>query len=223
MKLFLDTADVAAIKELNEILAVDGVSTNPTIVTRSGKEPEEVFQEIAGVLLDDQIFFAQVMATDKEGIVAEAKRMLSLKKKNMVIKIPVTKEGLKAIKECKKEGIPTLATAIYSAEQGLMAAKNGATYLAPYVNRMDNYGDGVSQVIDLLEMLTAYQMDAQIVAASFKNVSQVHRLFKAGIHSVTVPVDVARNLFEHPATTVAVGEFSAHWQKAYQRKSVFKD
>lgn len=222
LKLFLDTADTEAIAQLNEVLDIDGVTTNPTIITRSGKEPEQVLNEIANLLSDDQMLFAQVMATTKDEIVAEAKRMMSIKKKNMIIKIPVSKEGLKAIKVCKKEGIPTLATAIYSAEQGLMAAKNGATYLAPYVNRMDNYGDGVGQVIDLNEMLQAYQMDAKIVAASFKNVSQVHRLFKAGVYSMTLPVDVARNLFEHPATTMAVGEFSAHWQKAYGRKTVFK-
>lgn len=222
MRLILDTADIHAIKEFDEILNVAGVTTNPTIITKSNKEAKDVLMEIANYLDDDQMLFAQVLATTKEEMMEEARQLMKIKKKNMYVKIPVTKEGLKAIKQCRKEGIPTLATAIYSAEQGLMAAMNGANYLAPYVNRMENYGDGVGQVLALQQMLNVYNLDTKIVAASFKNVKQVHQLLKGGVYSLTLPVDVTRNLFEHPATTVAVGEFTANWMKAYKRKTLFE-
>ena len=222
MRLILDTADIHAIKEIDEILNVAGVTTNPTIITKSNKEAKDVLMEIANYLDDDQMLFAQVLATTKEEMMEEARQLMKIKKKNMHVKIPVTKEGLKAIKQCRKEGIPTLATAIYSAEQGLMAAMNGANYLAPYVNRMENYGDGVGQVLALQQMLNVYNLDTKIVAASFKNVKQVHQLLKGGVYSLTLPVDVTRNLFEHPATTVAVGEFTANWMKAYKRKTLFE-
>ena len=128
----------------------------------------------------------------------------------------------KAIKECKKLGIHTLATAIYTADQAFLAAMNGAEYLAPYVNRMDNYGDGVGNVKDLIEMLRVNHMDSKVVAASFKNTHQVHELIKAGIQAVTVPCDVVFNMIDHPGTKIAVGEFCMNWQKAYHRQDLFE-
>ena len=115
MRLILDTADIHAIKEFDEILNVAGVTTNPTIITKSNKEAKDVLMEIANYLDDDQMLFAQVLATTKEEMMEEARQLMKIKKKNMHVKIPVTKEGLKAIKQCRKEVIPTLATAIYSA------------------------------------------------------------------------------------------------------------
>ena len=112
MELIIDTADVQAIKEINELLTVTGVTTNPTIITKSNKEPEVVIKEIADVLDEDQLFFIQAVATDFDGIMKEAKEISQIRPKNMYVKIPVTRDGLKAIKECKKLGIHTLATAI---------------------------------------------------------------------------------------------------------------
>ena len=129
---------------------------------------------------------------------------------------------MKAIKECKKLVIHTLATAIYTADQAFLAAMNGAEYLAPYVNRMDNYGDGVGNVKDLIEMLRVNHMDSKVVAASFKNTHQVHELIKAGIQAVTVPCDVVFNMIDHPGTKIAVGEFCMNWQKAYHRQDLFE-
>jgi TalC/MipB family fructose-6-phosphate aldolase len=222
MKLFLDTADLTAIKELDEILHIEGVTTNPTILAKTNKEPKVVLEEIAQYLKDDQLLFAQVLANTCSDMMEEARQLMKIKKKNMVVKIPVTKEGLKAIKQCRKEGIPTLATAIYSAQQGMMAALNGANYLAPYVNRMENYGDGIGQVADLQLMLENYNLHTEIVAASFKNANQVYQLLKAGVDSMTLPVDVAKSCYEHPATTVAVGQFTANWLKTYHRKELFE-
>lgn len=222
MELILDSANIEQIKELNELLTVTGVTTNPTIITKSGKEPEAVIKELIDLLDEDQLLFIQAVRTDYEGIMEEAKAISKLRKKNMYVKIPVTHEGLKAIKECKKLGIHTLATAIYTADQAFLAAMNGAEYLAPYVNRMDNYGDGVGNVKDLIEMLRVNHMDSKVVAASFKNTHQVHELIKAGIQAVTVPCDVVFNMINHPGTKIAVGEFCMNWQKAYHRQDLFE-
>lgn len=152
----------------------------------------------------------------------EAKMISSIRNKNMYVKIPVTHEGLRAIKECKKSGIHTLATAIYTADQAFLAAMNGAEYLAPYTNRMCNYGDGVQDVKDLIEMLRVNHMPAKVIAASFKNTYQVHELIKAGIQAVTVPCDVLYQMIDHPGTKIAVGEFSVNWQRAYNRNTFEK-
>ena len=146
----------------------------------------------------------------------------SIRNKNKYVKIPVTHEGLRAIKECKKLGIHTLATAIYTADQAFLAAMNGAEYLAPYTNRMCNYGDGVQDVKDLIEMLRVNHMPAKVIAASFKNTYQVHELIKAGIQAVTVPCDVLYQMIDHPGTKIAVGEFSVNWQRAYNRNTLEK-
>lgn len=220
MELILDSSDVKKIKELNELLTVTGVTTNPTIITKSGRAFEDVVKDLIDVLHEDQLLFIQAVSTDVEGIVEEAKYIVSLRKKNMYVKIPVTHEGLKAIKKCKELGIGVLATAIYTADQAFLAAMNGADYLAPYVNRMDNYGDGVENVKDLITMLKVHEMKAKIVAASFKNTRQVHELIKAGIQAVTIPCDVAFALIDHPGTSIAVEEFSEHWKDAYGKTTL---
>ncbi len=217
MELFLDTANAEEIKELNTLLTIEGVTTNPTILTKSGKVPEEAIREILSVLRPEQKFFAQVIASTCEDMVEEAKHICSLREKNTYVKIPVTHEGMKAIKKCKELGLGVLATAIYTSDQAFLAAMNGADYLAPYVNRMDNYGDGVAEVIDLIEMLRINNMDTKVVAASFKNKKQVHELIVAGIQAVTVSPDVVRAMLDHPGTENAVKEFVENWGKTYQR------
>lgn len=223
MEFMLDSANIEQIKDLNELLTIDGVTTNPTILTKSGLQPEEALEQIIEVLNPEQKLFAQVVKTDYEGIMKEARKIASLRPENMYVKIPVTRDGLKAIKQCKKEGIHTLATAIYSADQGFLAAKNGADYLAPYTNRMCNYGDGVAEVIRLIHMLKVNDMDAKVVAASFKNADQVSKLIENGIQAVTVPCDVVYQMFSHPASAIAVDEFSDNWEKTYGRNSFFKE
>jgi len=220
MEFILDTADVQEIKKLNELLTITGVTTNPTIITKSKKSFQETVEEIIEVLDEEQIFFVQAIATTCDEIVEEAKYICSLREKNTYVKIPVTHEGLKAIKECKKLGLGVLATAIYTSDQAFMAALNGADYLAPYVNRMENYGDGIKEVKDLIEMLRINNMSSKVVAASFKNKKQVHELITAGIQAVTVPVDVAYSMIDHPGTEIAVEEFTENWNKAFGRKTL---
>lgn len=130
MEFILDTADAGAVRDLSEVMTIAGVTTNPTIITRSGKTPEQVFSEMDAVLAPEQKLFMQTVATDYEGILADARKICSLRK-NMYVKIPVTHDGMRAIKQAKREGLDVLATAIYSPDQAFFAAMNGADYLAP--------------------------------------------------------------------------------------------
>lgn len=216
MELFLDTADAQAVRELSDTLSIAGVTTNPTIITRSGKTPEQVFDEMNEALRPEQKLFMQVIATDFDGMMADARKIASLRE-GMYVKIPVTSVGLRAIKAAKAEGIGVLATAIYSADEAFFAAMNGADYLAPYVNRMCNLGDGLRQVSDLVEMLDINGMPSKVLAASFKNGLQVHELIRMGAQSVTVAPDVVWGMALHPATQVAVDEFSAAWRESFGR------
>ena len=220
MEFILDTADLEAVKQLDELLTIDGVTTNPSIITKSGKTPEQVIKEFVEYLRPEQKFFVQVVSTDYEQMLEEARYICNLRPKNTYVKIPVTHNGYKAIKQLKSEGLGVLATAIYSADEAFLAAMNGADYLAPYVNRMCNYGDGIGQVLDLLQMLETQGLSSKILAASFKNVEQVHALIAAGIQSVTVPPEVVFSMIDHPGTKIAVDEFSAAWSEAYGRDTL---
>jgi TalC/MipB family fructose-6-phosphate aldolase len=220
MELFLDTADAQAVKELSETLTIAGVTTNPTIITRSGKTLERVIDEMCKTLAPSQKSFFQVIATDFDGILEETRRICALRE-NAYAKIPVTPAGLKAIKAAKAEGLNVLATAIYSADQAFLAAMNGADYLAPYVNRMCNYGDGVGQVADLVNMLAINGLPSKICAASFKNTEQVHDVICVGAQSVTVAPDIVWTMVKHPGTGIAVDEFSAAWEDSFGRSTMF--
>ena len=221
MEFILDTADLEAVKQLDELLTIEGVTTNPSIITKSGKTPEQVIKEFVEYLRPEQKFFVQVVSTDYEQMLEEARYICSLRPKNTYVKIPVTHNGYKAIKQLKSEGLGVLATAIYSADEAFLAAMNGADYLAPYVNRMCNYGDGIGQVLDLLQMLEAQGFEnTKVIAASFKNVEQVHALIAAGIQSVTVPPEVVFTMIDHPGTKIAVDEFSVAWCEAYGRDTL---
>lgn len=220
MELFLDTADAQAVKELSETLTIAGVTTNPTIITRSGKTLERVIDEMCKTLAPSQKSFFQVIATDFDGILEETRRICALRE-NAYAKIPVTPVGLKAIKAAKAEGLNVLATAIYSADQAFLAAMNGADYLAPYVNRMCNYGDGVGQVADLVNMLATNDLPSKICAASFKNTEQVHDVICVGAQSVTVAPDIVWTMVKHPGTGIAVDEFNAAWENSFGRRTMF--
>lgn len=221
MEFILDTADLEAVKQLDELLTIEGVTTNPSIITKSGKTPEQVIKEFVEYLRPEQKFFVQVVSTDYEQMLEEARYICSLRPKNTYVKIPVTHNGYKAIKQLKSEGLGVLATAIYSADEAFLAAMNGADYLAPYVNRMCNYGDGIGQVLDLIQMLETQGFEnTKVIAASFKNVEQVHTLIAAGIQSVTVPPEVVFTMIDHPGTKIAVDEFSVAWREAYGRDTL---
>lgn len=220
MELILDTANLDAIRELDSLLNVTGVTTNPSIIAKSGMSPEEVIDGLVGCLRPDQKIFIQTVRTDFEGMMEEARYICGLRPENMYVKIPVTHNGLRAIKAAKEEGLGVLATAIYSADEAFLAALNGADYLAPYVNRMSNYGDGVAMVTELIQMLAVQGLPAKVIAASFKNSWQVHELIRAGIQAVTAPPEVVYSMIDHPGTEIAVSEFTRDWDAAFGRKTL---
>lgn len=217
MELYLDTCDIESIRQLSRILNVSGVTTNPSILAKSGKPYKEIVHSLCDILDEDQKLFIQTLSVKCDDILKEARTICRLRR-NCFAKIPVTQDGLAAIKQARKEGLGVLATAIYSARQGFLAAMNGADYLAPYVNRMCNWCDGVQEVSDLLKMLRSAGLESKVIAASFKNVNQVNALLLEGIDAVTLPCDVAWNMIQHPGTQAAVEEFTQIWNSAYGEK-----
>lgn len=215
MELILDTGNVKEIKELCTILPVDGVTTNPTIVSKEKKKFVDLIKEIDEIVGEDIPIHGQVLSTEFEDIVEEA-LFISKIRKNMYVKIPVTSNGLRAIKELKKQEIKITATAIFTAHQGFLAAKAGADYAAPYVNRLDNISaDGVNTVKDLVSIIDKYKLNIKVLAASFKNAQQVIELMKAGVHSVTVPPDIAKAMMNHPLTDWSVERFIEDWEAVF--------
>lgn len=215
MELILDTANISDIEQLYSILPIDGVTTNPTIISKENKEFITLINDIDSIVGEDTPIHAQVIGTSFEEIVEEA-LFISKIRKNIYVKIPVTVNGLKAIKELKKQGVKITATAIFTAHQGFLAAKAGADYVAPYVNRLDNISaDGVNTVKDLITIIDKYKLNSKVLAASFKNSQQVIELMKAGVHSVTVPPDIAKAMMNHPLTDWSVDKFIEDWESAF--------
>lgn len=215
MELILDTANIEDIKDLHTHLCLDGVTTNPSIISKEGKDFENIIKEIDEIVGKDTPIHAQVISKKFEDMMEEALYISKLRE-NMYVKIPVTKEGLRAIKELKKQNIKITATAIFTAHQGFLAAKAGADYVAPYVNRIDNIsGDGVNVVKDLVNIINSYNLNTKVVAASFKNAQQVLDLMKVGVHSATIPADICRTMMAHPLTDWSVDKFIEDWSNTF--------
>lgn len=207
MLILIDDADVNAIADVLTYLPVDGVTTNPTILSSTGRDPLEVLREIRHILPDHSQLHVQLVSTTTEAMIAEAKALTAELGNDLFVKIPVTRAGYAAIPQITKRGIRVTATGIHSAMQGFMAAKAGASYIAPYVNRMDNYGiDGVRVATDMHKMLRAHDMNADVLAASFKNSEQVLELVRAGVGAITAAPDVLAHLVINPATDWAIAD-----------------
>jgi fructose-6-phosphate aldolase 1 len=220
MELYLDTADVAAVKRLSRILPLQGVTTNPSIVAKEGKPLWEVLPALRDALGGNGKLFAQVMASDAEQMVAEA-LLMTQRVSGLVVKIPVTREGLAAIKKLKGMNIPTLGTAVYGAGQGLLSALAGAEYVAPYVNRLDAQGgDGIAMVKELQALLNLHAPHSKVLAASFRTPRQAMDCLLAGCQSITLPVDVAEQLLDTPAVQAAIEKFDADWRQAFGTTSI---
>jgi len=215
MELYLDTSDVAAVKKLARIFPLAGVTTNPSIVA-AGKTPlEDLLPALQDALGGKGRLFAQVMSTTAEGMVMDARKLRSIIA-DIVVKVPVSAEGLAAIKLLKAEGIPTLGTAVYGAGQGLLSALAGREYVAPYVNRVDAQGgDGIQTVCDLQQLLTLHAPGAKVLAASFKTPRQALDCLLAGCESITLPLDVAQQFIAAPAVDAAIAKFEQDWQGAF--------
>ncbi|HID4133600.1 TPA: fructose-6-phosphate aldolase [Pluralibacter gergoviae] len=220
MELYLDTSDVAAVRRLARIFPLAGVTTNPSIVAAGGRPLDALLPALRDALGGQGRLFAQVMANDADEMVAEAKRLRGMVT-DIVVKVPVTAQGLAAIKMLKQEGIPTLGTAVYGAAQGLMAALAGADYVAPYVNRIDAQGgSGIRSVEELQQLLALHAPQAKVLAASFKTPRQALDCLLAGCQAITLPLDVAQQMIASPAVDAAVEKFAVEWEGAFGRRGL---
>lgn len=210
MKFFLDTADVSAIKTINELGVVDGVTTNPTIISREGRDFETVIKEICQIV--DGPVSAEVTGVTAEEMITEA-RDIAKWADNIVVKIPMTMEGLKAVNVLSKENIKTNVTLIFTVSQGLMAIKAGATFISPFVGRLEDIGTDAYQLIsDLREIVDFYGFDTEIIAASIRNTVHVENVAKRGAHIATIPDTVFDKMTKHPLTDSGLTQFMQDWK-----------
>ncbi len=188
MKFFIDTADIDQIKRATQIGIVDGVTTNPTLIAKEGRDFHQVIKEISSIV--DGPISAEVISFKAEGMVEEARELASLAP-NVVVKIPMTEEGLKAVKVLSQEGIKTNVTLVFSANQGVLAAKAGATYVSPFAGRLDDIGhDGMTVIAEMVEVFETYLFDTEIIAASIRHPQHVLDAMKVGSHIATIPYNV---------------------------------
>ena len=205
MQFFLDTAIVDEIKQAVAYGLCDGVTTNPSLIKKSGRDYIEVLREIAGICPGP--VSAEVIATDTEGMLAEA-RVLAKIAENIVVKIPLTLEGLKAVKILSAEDIKTNVTLCFSPNQALLAAKAGATYISPFVGRLDDRGqDGMDIISDILEIYMNYEYDTQIIVASVRNPMHVYEAAMIGADIATIPFSTFKQLVSHPLTDAGIASF----------------
>lgn len=211
MKFFIDTAEIAEIRAACELGLVDGVTTNPSLIAKSGRIFTEVLAEIAALV--DGPISAEVIALDAPGMIAEGRELVKISK-NIVIKVPMTSEGLKATQVFSKEGIKTNVTLIFSALQALLAAKAGATYVSPFVGRLDDIGhDGMDGVDQIKTIFSNYGYDTEIIVASVRSPMHVHNAALIGADICTIPFSVMTQLAKHPLTDIGIEKFLADWQK----------
>lgn len=217
----LDTADIEAIKHCNEFYPLAGVTTNPSIISKENTEFWKLVKEIRSIIGEEKMLHVQTVQTKADKIVEEAKLMKKELGGELFVKIPIGEEGLKATIELKKLGIGVTMTAIFTPAQALIAAKAGASFVAPYVNRLDNIiGDGTEVVAQIVELFDNYNLDCKVLAASFKNAEQVHKCALYGCHSVTVSADIMKTLISHPMTDAAIDGFEKDWKRVYGDKTI---
>lgn len=219
MKILLDTADIDFIKKTNDLYAIDGVTTNPSILAKQNIVCLDVLQEIRSILGEEKTLHVQVVQIDAKGMIEEAEFLHKIFKGNINVKIPVIPEGYKAMKHLAERNIKVTATAVFTPQQAVMAAKAGASYVAPYVNRIDNIsGNGVNVVTEIINIFQAYHLQTQVLAASFKNTEQIQKICLAGAQAVTISEDVFNHLFSHPLTDWSVAKFTEDWQRTYGQR-----
>lgn len=216
MLYLLDTANLGQIKRAFDLYPMSGVTTNPTIISKEKRSFLDILKGIREVIGEDKMLHVQAVSTKAEDIVKEAEYLQEAIGGNLYIKVPVIPEGIKAMKILKEKGIKITATAIFTAEQALMAAIAGAEFVAPYVNRIDNIsGNGVDVVAQIVQLFELHNLDAKVLAASFKNVQQVHEVALTGGQSVTVSSEIMDGLLVHPLTDWSVNQFVKDWQCVY--------
>ena len=213
MKFFLDTANVEHIREANEMGVISGVTTNPSLVAREGRDFNEVIKEIAEIV--DGPISGEVVAEDAQGMIEEGRKIAKIHK-NMIVKIPMTVEGLKATKVLSSEGIKTNVTLIFSATQALLAANAGATYVSPFLGRVDDISMiGMDLVRDIAKIFSIHEIKTEIIAASTRHPIHVIEAAKAGANIATVPYNLVIQMTKHPLTDQGLEKFKADWAEAF--------
>ncbi|MBS0331621.1 MAG: fructose-6-phosphate aldolase [Proteobacteria bacterium] len=214
MQLFLDTPDVALIKDLAATGLVDGITTNPSLIAKAGRNFLEVIAEICEVI--DGPVSAEVAAMDTAGMLDEGRKLAAIAP-NVVVKVPLTRDGLIATREFSAEGIATNVTLCFSAAQALLAAKAGASYISPFIGRLDDHGaDGMDLIVEIRAIYDNFDFDTEILAASIRNPTHVTRAALAGADCATIPPEVFNALFKHPLTERGLDQFMADWAKTGQ-------
>lgn len=216
MKFFIDSADVNEIRAAKELGLVDGVTTNPSLVAKSGRDFHEVLQEI--IALVDGPISAEVVALDAEGMLREAGELAALNREKIVVKVPMTDEGLKATKSLTEQGIKTNVTLVFSPVQALLAAKAGATYVSPFVGRLDDIGHpGMEGVEQIRTIFDNYGYPTEIIVASVRSPQHILQAGLIGADICTIPYSVMLQLAKHPLTDVGLEKFLADWRKHQDR------
>ncbi len=210
MKLFIDTANIDEIKEISDWGVICGVTTNPSLIAREGRDFKEVIKEITTIV--DGPISAEVISLKKNGMIEEARELAKIHS-NIIIKIPMTSEGLRAVKILNEEGIRTNMTLVFSGNQALLAARAGATYVSPFVGRMDDIGnEGMDIVRDIVEIYDNYDIKTEIIAASIRHPMHVLEAAKAGAHIATIPYKVFLQMVKHPMTDIGIEKFLKDWE-----------
>ncbi|MDU3051788.1 fructose-6-phosphate aldolase [Clostridium sp.] len=213
MRFFLDTANVDYIREANEMGVICGVTTNPSLVAKEGRDFNEVIKEITEIV--DGPISGEVVSEDAQGMIKEGREIVAIHK-NMIVKIPMTAEGLKATKVLSKEGIKTNVTLIFSATQALLAANAGATYVSPFLGRVDDISMvGMDLVSDIAEIFEIHGIETEIIAASVRNPIHVIDAAKAGADIATIPYELVMQMLKHPLTDQGLDKFKADWESAF--------
>lgn len=211
MKIFIDTANIEEIKTANEWGVIDGVTTNPTLVAKEGKDFKSIVNQILSIV--DGPISVEVISTDSEGMVKEALDMAKWSK-NIVIKIPMIPEGLKAVKILSEKGVKTNVTLVFSVNQAILAAKAGATYVSPFIGRLDDIGhDGMQIIRDLVQIYKLYDFKTEIIVASVRHPLHVIESAKIGADVATIPFGVIEKMFKHPLTDIGLEKFLKDWGK----------
>lgn len=212
MKLFIDTANIEEIRAINEWGVICGVTTNPSLIAKEGNvDFKTVIEEIASIV--DGPISAEVISLEAEKMVEEAIELANIHP-NIVIKVPMVPEGLKAVKQLSSKGINTNVTLVFSANQALLAARAGATYVSPFVGRMDDIGNiGMDIIADIAEIFDIHAIDTEIISASIRHPMHVTESAKAGAHIATVPYKVFEAMTKHPMTDKGIDAFLSDWEK----------
>ena len=210
MKIFLDTANIDSIRHYSEMGMVDGITTNPTLLSKEGGDPEEIINEIVNMVQGPVSL--EVISTEVNQIMEEA-YILKQYGSNVVIKVPMIPDGLKAVKKLREEGIDTNVTLVFSATQALLAAKAGASYVSPFIGRLDDIGnDGMSLISDIKQIFKNYQYNTKILVASVRHPIHVIESAKVGADVVTLPPDILGKMFLHPLTDKGLKTFISDWE-----------